>query len=157
MKFTPKKEEELKKSNLLEKGVYDFEILKAEDTISKAGNEMIKLLLKVFAKDGSSILVNDYLLESVEFKIKHCCEAIGASEKYATGDMVADDFISGTGQMMIKIDKGKLKDDGSGDYYPDRNSVADYLPTLTSEQKKTLERNHGIKRVKDALDDEVPF
>lgn len=160
MKFTPKTEAEVSQFQVFPAGIYDFEIVKAEDVVSKAGNEMIKAVLKVYDRDGKYNLVTDYLLsdEAMAFKLCHCCAAIGILPKYEAGELVGGDLVSGTGQVKLKIDKGKPKDDGSGDMYQDKNAVTDYVvpDSRTQEQKKQMDKNHGTS-IADKLDDSIPF
>lgn len=129
MKFTPKTDDELATENLLQPGDYDFEISDAEETVSKAGNSMIKMKVKVFDQLGSYRIVFDYLMESVAFKLKHAAKSCGLSEAYDNGELEAYDFINRSGKCKIIIQKDK-----SGQY-PDRNGIADYL---VDEAKKTV-------------------
>lgn len=142
MRFEPKTEKEIVESNLLPAGIYDFEIADAADEISKKGNDMIKLKINVWDARGEKRMVFDYLMESMAFKLRHCCEAIGAIDKYEGGDLVAGDFIGGTGKLKLGIRK-----DTTGNY-PDQNNVQDYL--FDRDDKK---ENKGSA----ALDDEIPF
>lgn len=167
LKFTPKTEEEVKSAGMFDPGVYDFEIVKAEDQTSKAGNDMVKIVLKVFHQNGDFILMSDYLLtdESMAFKLRHCCAAIGILPKYESGELESGDFVTGTGQIKLKIDKGKpKKDEGgnlTGEMYPDRNGVVDYIPARSEEEKNTAAKNHGLDKTggkkKNELNDAIPW
>lgn len=155
MKYQPITSEEAKQAQfkLLEPGVYDFEIISAQDKTSKSGNEMIELKLKVFDSNGNSSHVFDYLLpEKMAYKFRHCCEAIEIIDKYEGGELVADDFIGGTGEVKIKIDKNKDAN------YPDKNAVVDYLGKRSKEERETTAKNHGIKKKKasEELNDAIP-
>lgn len=140
MKFTPKTDLELKEENSKFKpwpdGIYAFTVreqvvlgtrtLTTEERVSKSGNDMIVLVLEVFANDDEkSIFLEDYLLESMAFKFKHAAEACGLLKQYESGEIKADDFIGKSGEVSLTIQKGQKKDDGSN--YPDRNSVKDYI------------------------------
>lgn len=120
LNFTPKTEEELK-GPLFQKGEYDFDIIGAEDTASKAGNQMIKLLLKVYHSDGSVTQVFDYLLETLEYKIKHFCDTTGLAIEYQSGVLDADMCLNRSGKCKLDIQKDK-----SGQY-EDKNVVKDYI------------------------------
>jgi hypothetical protein len=52
MRFEPKTEAELARAALIKPGEYDFEVVNATEEISKSGNEMIKLRLKIFAGEA---------------------------------------------------------------------------------------------------------
>ena len=69
------KEEWLAATNreLLPEGEYDFEITDAEEAVSRAGNDMIKISCKVDAKIPR--FINDYLVgsEKAFWKVKSLC------------------------------------------------------------------------------------
>lgn len=120
--FQPKTENELREANLIAaKTICDFEVLEANDKVSKAGNDMIELKLKVYRPDGGYIFVNDYLLASMEFKLRHSAAAIGALVKYNKGALSADDFTGKSGKLIVGIQKSE------DPQYPDKNVVKDYI------------------------------
>lgn len=165
MKITPKTQEEIDAMNLFPVGEYGFEVLEkatlgtdelfTKDALSKVkadgsgGNEMIVLVLNVFHPDGYSRVVIDYLLEAMPKKLRNACYACGLGDKYEAGDFVAQDFIGKQGNLKLSIQSGKLKDDGSGEKYPDKNNVADYILTDQASPVPTA-------RTKD-FEDEIPF
>jgi Protein of unknown function (DUF669) len=155
VKFTPKTDEELATENLLQPGDYDFEVSDAEETISKAGNSMIKMKVKVFDDLGSYRVVFDYLMESVAYKLKHAAKAVGLGDAYERGELEAYDFINRSGRCKINIQKDK-----SGQY-PDKNGITDYLvDEATKTEARTVKRTpvggRSGSRVAD-MDDEIPF
>lgn len=154
MKFTAKTDKEIAEERLLPEGQYPFEISGGEDTISKAGNDMIKLTVRVFKNDGTFLLVDDYLLESMMYKIKHACDACGLSDKYESGELLGSDFIGRTGELKLKIQK-----DTTGNY-PDRNSIADYIVPKDGETAKKPPKDALDKLIgdnDDELEDIIPF
>lgn len=182
MRFQPKTNEQLQQeerdnSQLLPKGDYDFEIdtepADATDEVSKVkrdpegniiggGNDMIHLKLRVFTGVGSAWkFVDDYILESMGWKFKHAHEAVGLLENYEAGNISADDFKGKCGKVTLYIQKGKPKNDGSGEVYPDRNSVKDYVVDKSARTNKATAAfvaSQGATRGgTDVLDDEVPF
>ena len=80
MNFTPKSEKELSEENLFPAGIYPFEILEATDKTSKKGNDMIELKLRVFHGERHQI-VNDYLLESIGYKLRHAAVTLPDPKK----------------------------------------------------------------------------
>ena len=124
MKFKPMTEDELIRASLLEPGVYPFEVMTAEDRISKTGNEMIELKLNVFG-DNQEAHVFDYLLEKMAFKLRHFAEATGLVADYERGALEALACINKMGYCKLGIDKGN----GS---FPPKNTVLDYLKPETS-------------------------
>lgn len=118
--FQPKTEEELKKTVLLPKGEYDFEVIGAEEAVSKQGNDMIKLTLKVYDTDGTTTTVFDYLLASLEYKVKHFCDTTGLIAEYQSGALTVDMCLNKCGKCKLDIEKDKTGK------YDDKNVVKDY-------------------------------
>lgn len=121
MNFAPKTEEELNANNIFKKGIYDFEVYRAVDKISKSGNEMIELELKVFASDGEQTHVFDYLLEAMGYKLKHFCEATGLSDIYQSGNLTADMCSGRAAKCTLEIEPKTSN-------YAEKNKVKDYHP-----------------------------
>lgn len=143
MKFKYEREEDLNKFPLVPAGVYDFEVLSAIDDVSKSsGNEMIKLKIKFWDADGKEHIVFDYLLEAFKKKLKHFCENTGLTQKYESGEILAEDVCNKCGVLKLGISPAK------GDF-PERNNVVDYLPkdlVPKQTQQSSIE-----------LNDELPF
>lgn len=121
MYVTPRTEKEIAEMNLLPEGVYDFSVAKADEKISKSGNEMIELQLVIHRDDGSVTMMNDWLLDSMARKIHNACKVMGLWTDYNNGKLDAQDFVGKTGKVSIKIEKDK------GGQYADRNAVKDYV------------------------------
>jgi len=155
MKFKPvsreelaKKQEEAESRFLWPAGEYDFEVMNADDAISKKGNEMIVLDVNAYNTDGEFLSIKDYLMEVMEFKLRHAAESMGLLEKYEAGELEALDFQGKTGRLRLKVGK---KVEG----YKQRNEIADYIVPLTDEQRAA----HGLpkKPLEEELNDEIPF
>ena len=140
MKFTPKTEEEIQESSLWQPGVYDFEIIDADEARSKSGNDMIKLHLNVFDANGDSRIMYDYLLEAMPHKLRHAADACSLLDHYEMGNLEAHQFVAKTGKLKISISKDKTGQ------YPDRNQISDYV-------KREPIQSSG----KGDLNDEIPF
>jgi len=134
-------EKEMREGNLIPKDtIVDFEVLeevsfgtktvKTEDTTSKAGNDMIVLVLKVFHNDKERVLV-DYMTGAMEFKLRHAINSCGVD---VDTTITAKDFIGKCGRAKIGVQKSK------DPQYSDKNVIADYLV-----------RAHDVE-----LDDEIP-
>lgn len=158
MKFDPltdaqldaEKAERLKAFLPLPKGVYSFEVIFAEDKISKAGKEMIELTLRIWASDGTMHEIRDWLTTGFLSKLKHFCYVTGLEEQYEAGTLTAGPCMYKTGMVMLDIDKGKP--DPNGGVYPDRNKVVDYVADQLKEAKLTAIAN---KETFDSTD--IPF
>jgi hypothetical protein len=151
MRITPKSEQEIQNENLLPAGEYDFEIMDAEEAVSKAGNDMIKLKVKIFSDDHGERIVFDYLMESVAYKLRHAAEACGLLESYESGLLDAEDFKLKVGRCKVGVQKDK-----SGQF-PDRNSVSDYLMSVPSGPSASKPPVRQRQMAHADLDDEVPF
>jgi hypothetical protein len=153
MRFTPKSERELQEERLLPEGVYNFEVAEAEDAVSKKGNEMIAVTLRVFSDSGRALLVDDYLMEAMLFKLLHFCEATGLSAKYAAGTLEAQDCIGRGGKV-------KLAHEEKGGF-PPRNVVKDYVTAeagaSTAPQQPAAPRQAPAYDPGPTPDDEIPF
>lgn len=145
MKLIPMSDEQLAVMNLVSDGQYQFEVTNAEDTQSKAGNDMIKLVLNVWDAEGKQHTIYDYLLESMPKKLKHFARHLGLIAKYESGELLAEDCIGKCGTLDLVI-----QEDKSGKY-PPRNSVVNYV------EKKDFV-NHGSPVTEgDLFDDDIPF
>lgn len=127
MKFDPKTEEEIKASSpLIPAGTYDFEVVDAQDKISKSsGNPMIEISLNVYYENGKEKLIFDYLLPAFAFKLRHFAEHTGLIERYNSGELSAADCLGKMGKAVIAIRQGQQKPDGG--YHKDQNTVKDYI------------------------------
>jgi len=167
MTFTPKSEaalvkEDEERNTLWPKGEYDFQVKNYEDAVSKTGNDMIHLLLKVFHPEGGSQTIHDYLMPQMMHKLRHACEAIGILDQFEAGTLEARDFDGGVGKVMLKVDKAKPN---SG--YRDKNSVDDYVkpvarPTAPARgamagASPAERRERAPKKSQAEIDDEIPF
>lgn len=128
MKFQPKTEKEIAEANLWPEGEYGFEVTEANDTASKKGNDMIKLKLRVYNAEGAFKFIDDYLLESMAFKLRHCASTCGLLDVYEGGSLLASDFVGKNGFVKLKITK-----DETGKY-ADKNDVKDYVVKGVSDE-----------------------
>lgn len=131
VQFTPKTEAEIAEANLWSDGEYGFEILDQitlgqsnyytmDTTSKKSGADMIQLVVKVYNAEGEFRTLIDYLLASMEFKLRHAAAACGLLEKYETGELNAADFKGKRGFLKLRVGKAQ------GDY-PAKNEVKDYV------------------------------
>lgn len=148
MQVTPKTEKEIYEANLLPNGWYPFTIGKAEEKLSKKGNEMIELNVKVYKEDSGFIFVRDFLMntEFGAFKLRHCAEACDLLEDYNAGKLNADDLESREGWAKIGVEKSK------DEQFPDKNKIIDYA------KEKPVKKGEDAKdKGGDAPEDDIPF
>jgi len=160
LRFTPKSEKEIEEERLIPEGTYGFEVTQAVQTESKSGNDMIKVMMKVFKPDGNFVFVTDYIVltDNMMYKLLHFCQATGLEEAYESGEFALDDagaladFTGATGELKLGIQKS--------DDYPDRNTVKDYIKAEASKAKKKTKlqlSKEAQKPLDDDLEDEIPF
>lgn len=153
MQFQPKTEKEIAEMNLWPVGVYNFEVIErvtlggknyaTSDCTSKAGNDMILLVLNVFNDAGDCKVLMDYILESGAAKLRNVAVACNLLDKYENGQLFAADFIGKKGDLRLGIEIDK-----SGQY-PNKNRVANYITEKTEKESSSA--------VHPALDDSIPF
>lgn len=151
MRFEVKSEEEINSFELLPEGIYPFKVVKAEDATSQNGNEMIKLQLIIMDENNVKHLIFDYLLPSIAYKLRHFCNSVGMMDKYETGEFCDMDCLNKQGYAHIVIQKGQAKPEGG--YYPDKNSVKDYVIPMAVQPSIT----QPLKADNSFADDQLPF
>jgi len=107
---------------MLPPGEYDFEVLKSTDKFSKGGNPMIELVMWVYSADGERVIVTDYLLEKLAYKLRHFASAVGRIADYEAGTLDGNGLVGLTGRCKLGVEKPK--DDSP---YPPKNVVRDYV------------------------------
>lgn len=157
MQFNSRSREELARESLTPPGEYDFEIISAEETTSKKGNEMIKLKLRVFVENGE-IHVYDYLVAGMDYKLANFCDAIGRSDDYDDGEINADNLVGCAGKLKLVIEK-EQKDKDTGEVkWPAKNAVKTYIAGKKGQEKMAERR---VKTAPTAAvktdDEEIPF
>jgi hypothetical protein len=151
VKFTPKTERELAEEGMLPDGtVCDFEVTEAEDAVSKAGNDMIALKLKVWRPNGSTMQLRDWLVSSQHFKLMAFANATGMREAYDAGTMEAADMAGVCGKVKLGVEPA------SGDF-PARNKVASYVKAETARAPAPATRGGGGTKPGPVDEDSIPF
>lgn len=139
MKYTPYTEKQIAEMNVWPEGFYPFEIKEAEETSSKSGNDMIKLSVVLFGRDGRSTMVFDYLLDALPQKLRQCAVACGLVSEYEQGNLSGVHFVGKTGHAKVGIEKSK------DPAYADKNKIVSY------------QEPKGVLQQANYLDDSIPF
>jgi hypothetical protein len=151
--FQPLSDEELDAINVIEEGIYDFEVVKAERKTSKSGNPMAAIQLRVWDTQSAVHFIYDYLVfSSVPLnirKVKHFCDSVGLAEEYKKGEL-PEDLEMRAGKVHIGIEEEKPNP--SGGMYPRKNKVVDYVMTDKDAVKPNLSVNAD-----DFDDKDLPF
>lgn len=149
MKVTPRSEKEIQEMNLLPPGDYDFEVISASEEVSKKGNEMLVVKLRIFTDSGNKI-ITDYLTDSVAYKVRHFAEAVGLLDSYETGYLNPDDLTARSGRCAINVQVDKHGQ------YPDKNGIKDYV-TQESEAAPLPLAGAALSAPVKLEDDDIPF
>ena len=125
MRVTNRSEDEAKRASsrtLLKAGWYPARIKDAVDKVAKSGRDMIEQTVVVGAGDGNERELRDWLTDSDmgAAKLRNCCKAVGALNRYEAGEISQDDFPGHDVQVKLAIEKKRG--------FPDRNVVEDYRP-----------------------------
>lgn len=136
MKFDPEKES---RRFAVKEGICSFLILNAEETKSKAGNQMIKLTVEITDKEGRYCIVFDYLVANAQWKIKNLCESIGEIETYESGEISADMLKNKYSECEV------ITEEDPSNQYPPKLKI-----------KKYLKRDED-KSADAEIDDDIPF
>ncbi len=153
--FSPKSDQEIdaiQNRGLLADGIYPFQVAEIISRTSKSNNPMLEVKLKV--RDGNDVrLITDYLLTSdtMIFKLKHFCEAIGLLPEYEKGQLDPKACLNRSGSVKIGTQKGNPKPDGG--FYPDKNNVKDYAKASASHAKPVA----AVPAADAAMSDDVPW
>lgn len=114
----PLSKEDIENGGTLPAGTYPFSVIKAERGVSKKGNDMIKLNLRLYGAERDAFCT-DYLLETMPFKLGQFCTLTGLEDRYNAGELEAEDCMGREGYVTVK----RTKDD-----YGVKNEVKDYVP-----------------------------
>lgn len=151
--FKPLSEDEIDSMNLMDEGIYNFEVRRSTRKTSKANNPMSELILKVWDAQGKEHSLYDYLVFSnVNLnirKVKHFCDATGLQAEYKTGN-IREELGGLTGKVHIGRQTSMPKD--TGGFYPAKNVVLDYVVCDVS-ASAPIHANTGTP----FIDSDIPF
>ncbi len=150
MRFQPLSENELQTATLAPEGIYSYQVIKAEDGISKAGNEKIDLTLKIWNDQGVQALVFSNL--SLIKLLKHFCDVNHMEDNYNSGEITASACQGKSGGKVV-IGIASEKPNPYGGVYPAKNIVTDYI----KEQHGSVTAPLGIHKNDEFVDDAIPF
>lgn len=139
---------------LLEEGAAKFEVVKVFETdkdgfslTSSKGSPMLKLTLRVEDCLGAVSLVDEYLVSSVQFKIKQLADAVGLPGMYNKSGIIDPQKLIGlAGECLIKNDS-YTKRDGS---VAQSSKIASFLA-------HTAPKNAASVTPSEVQADDIPF
>jgi len=87
---------------LLPEGKFSFEVAKAEQKTSKAGNDMIAITLHVYdGKGGAKVFVYDWLTSAFKKKVVDFCRCVGLADLVDGGELTAVRCLQRTGEVHL--------------------------------------------------------
>lgn len=149
VRFNPVSEEELQTASLAPEGIYSYKVIEAEDAVSKAGNDYIKLTLKIYSDAGveHGIFTNLALMHL----LKHFCDVNGMQDQYNSGNVPAGLCLGkSSGRVLIGIEGEKPNPNGG--MYRSKNIVKDYIVAPHGSSMKPLP---DVKN--EFHNDDIPF
>ncbi len=174
MRYTPYTEAQIQSMNILDEGIYRF---KVGDVIlndkfggplqDKNGNDLAKLKLLAADSEGRDRIIYTFISGDGNFayKLRHFAQTIGMISDYENGTFNIMRAIGKTGIANVIVKKGTTKSDGSGEPWPDKNDIKDFVVdsgmAIAQKAKLTFEKNHEnnihTENKLEQLDDDVPF
>lgn len=164
MRYTPYSEAEIQSMNVVDAGIYTFQVLEVITTnqhgaplTDKNGTDMAKLKLVIWDNQNRERTLFTFITGDGNFayKLRHFAKSIGMIAEYEDGSFRIENTVAKSGKADIVIKKGTLKNDGSGEMWADRNDVKDFIaPDAEAPKAKP---NAAHQTPPDDLNDEVPF
>jgi len=153
--YKPYSETEIKSLNLIEKGKYRFKVVEVNEK-DKYGHPLVDqftIKLSITDKNGRERFLFDYFgnSEKMAFKFRHFCSAIGLIEKYEDGTFSPKDALGKVGECEVIIRFPQPKKDQPGEFWPESNSVKDYVKS-----DKDLIKAHQAKIDPNFINDDIP-
>ena len=137
---------------VLPNGEYECEIVAAVETVSNAGNDMIKLVLCVYGKEGEQVRVYDYIVSpSTLYKLKSICRCCGIEF-----DGILDEQLL-VGRRMNVLTKVEPERTVDGKTYSERNSIVKYVSGLGKQTTVTDPPVAADDKDVQPLPDNIPF
>lgn len=160
MEFQPKSRQELKPT--LHDGTYLATVTKAEEKVSRSGNDMIALTLRVEAPGGGTVLVNDWLIpnEKNMWKVYAFCEAAGLSDRYMSGGLYADDCRGACVNVKVRNEVSEQFGEQArvkGYIKPDPDSAPMPEPVGVPAAKQQAARKADAERKQEQNSEDIPF
>jgi len=138
--------------SVLTNGEYDCEIVSALETVSKAGNDMIKLVLCLYGNEGEQVRVYDYIVTpNTLWKLKSICRC--CDMKF---DGILDEqlLVGRRMRVLTKVDPERNVD---GKTYSERNSIVKYVSGIGNQSTVTDPPVEADDKDVKPLPDDVPF
>jgi hypothetical protein len=140
---------------LLEPGIYQFEVKKAQMKTSQSGNPMVALELNVWG-GTEYFTVFDYLVgtEGMSWKIRHFADSVKLDKEYEADNMLPTMMIGRSG--LVDVGQQEAKPNPKGGMYAPKNVVVDYVLTMQGHTKSDLKDAPAVQK-EEFKDSDLPF
>ncbi len=163
--LTSKQAEDMAKPPLIDDGRYQFEVVEIHTSdkyqnplIDKTGAPMTKARLKIWDHNAHErpLFTNLFWGEDnkMSYRTRHYAESIGMLEQYENGTLLEriHTTIGRTGACEVYTQKGRDKNDGSGEKWNDKNEVRDFFVA-----ENAIPAAKTDNKPKDDFSDDIPF
>jgi len=136
---------------VLPKGEYECEVVGAVETVSKKGNDMIKLVICIYGNEGEQVRVYDYIVNPDGlWKLKSICRCC---DMKFDGIMNEQLLVGKRMNVLVKIEPERTVD---GKTYSERNAIVKYVSGIGNQP---TENDPPVVADKDVepLSDDLPF
>lgn len=174
MRYTPYTEAQIQSMNVMDEGIYPFQVLEVilhdkygQVLRDKNGIDLAKIKLLVWDHENRERIVYTFISGDGNFayKLRHYAQTLGMIADYENGTFDIQSTEGKSGKANIVIKKGTIKSDGSGEMWPDRNDVKDFVvdahnaaPIAPAPQMPETSVTGHLQVPNDALvDDQIPF
>jgi hypothetical protein len=165
MKYTPYTEAQIQSMNVMEPGIYNFQVLEVitwdqygKELKDKNGNDMAKIKLAITDAEYRERPLFTYITGDGAFayKLRHFARSIGMIQQYEEAVFNIAETVGKRGLADIVIKRGTFKLDGSGEMWPDRNDVKDFI---TNADGNPVNHAHASSppQVPNVEEDDTPF
>jgi hypothetical protein len=159
--LTKQQANDMARPPLIDDGTYQFELLEFSnhdkyhnELKDKNGDAMTKVKLKIWDIQGKERLVFTNLFwgeqNRMSYRTRHFAESLGLLAFYESGEMF-DKFgecLNKMGHCEIYTQKERAKNDGTGENWPAKNEVKDFVVVETATKQAAGQ---------DFYNDDVPF
>lgn len=158
MKYQPREERDIRSALVVPAGEYDFEVVDAEEKVSKKGNDMIEMQLKVFI-DVEEVRVKDWLVPGTDLgdlKLNQFAHATGLQDIYFNSGLTAYSCVGACGRLRLGItSSAEYGTQNAVKSYVSQRAGADQTDTPYSEEVKPKLPQHA--NVGPGRPDDIPF
>lgn len=164
--LSSKQAEEMMRPPLIDDGRYQMEVVEVHTTdkyhnplVDKSGAPMTKLRVKIWDHDGHErpVFTNLFWGEDnkMSYRTRHYAEAVGALDLYESGELLDRIHVTvgRAGVCEVYTQKGRDKNDGSGEKWPDKNEIRDFFVMENAPQAAAVTNG----KPKADFDDDIPF